>query len=138
MDFRSLENNLTSHDTSYHLVVDPDRTFKFQEPQKKSISPCSTDFETNIQMLSGIGISIINRSHEELVYIRLQGIQMHLQRHNGTYLFSGNVNVVQVSKKRYLFGMPFPNSVSKGVHPYHRWTNRGEGVWCWVGSLKFA
>lgn len=57
-------------------------------------------FNVTLDMRAGIGVSLINNSHEELIYLRFRGVTMHVLKHEGTYQFSGNVDTVQVCAHR--------------------------------------
>lgn len=48
-------------------------------------------------MRSGIGISLVNGSHEELLYARFGGIVLSARRLDETYQMTGSVDVIQVS-----------------------------------------
>ncbi|VDN01283.1 unnamed protein product [Thelazia callipaeda] len=49
------------------------------------------NFDLNISMRNGIGLSFINGLHEELIYARFQGIVLHINRQSSTYQVTGSV-----------------------------------------------
>lgn len=53
-------------------------------------------FEASMVLPSGIGISLVNNAHEELIYARLQGVQIHVEKKQKTYQLNGHVNQIQV------------------------------------------
>lgn len=57
------------------------------------------DLEMNVTMRSGIGISVINGQHEELIYARFQGIGLHANRRGKTYQLTGSVELVQIDNE---------------------------------------
>uniref|UniRef100_A0A915Q7J7 Vacuolar protein sorting-associated protein 13 VPS13 adaptor binding domain-containing protein n=1 Tax=Setaria digitata TaxID=48799 RepID=A0A915Q7J7_9BILA len=57
------------------------------------------NFELNISMQNGIGLSFINGLHEELIYARFQGIVFHVNRQGPTYQITGSVEVIQADNQ---------------------------------------
>lgn len=53
-------------------------------------------FNATLNMHSGIGISLINKVPEELIYFQLQGVKIHVLKQNQTYQFNGYIDLVQV------------------------------------------
>uniref|UniRef100_A0A1I7VNQ7 Ricin B-type lectin domain-containing protein n=1 Tax=Loa loa TaxID=7209 RepID=A0A1I7VNQ7_LOALO len=68
-------------------------------------STCETNFnsvwnfEVNVSMRNGIGLSFINGLHEELIYARFQGIVLHVNRQGPTYQMTGSVEVIQADNQ---------------------------------------
>lgn len=75
--------------------------FHLQPPS----SGCETNFnnvwnfELNVSMQNGIGLSFINGLHEELIYARFQGIVLHVNRQGPTYQITGSVEVIQADNQ---------------------------------------
>ena len=73
--------------------------------QRRSQSSSSNEliqyynFDGEIHMPAGIGISLVNDVAEELIYARFQGVQMHFCRIEKTYQITGYVNVVQIDNQ---------------------------------------
>ncbi|VDK63042.1 unnamed protein product [Onchocerca ochengi] len=57
------------------------------------------NFEINVSMRNGIGLSFINGLHEELIYARFQGIVLHVNRQGSTYQITGSVEVIQADNQ---------------------------------------
>uniref|UniRef100_A0A915ASC0 Vacuolar protein sorting-associated protein 13D n=5 Tax=Parascaris univalens TaxID=6257 RepID=A0A915ASC0_PARUN len=57
------------------------------------------NFEMNISMRGGIGISLINGQHEELIYARFHGIALHANRRGQTYQITNSVELIQVDNQ---------------------------------------
>uniref|UniRef100_A0A183EI52 Ricin B-type lectin domain-containing protein n=1 Tax=Gongylonema pulchrum TaxID=637853 RepID=A0A183EI52_9BILA len=57
------------------------------------------DFEVNVSMRNGIGLSFINGLHEELIYARFQGIVLHVNRQGRTHQITGSVEVIQADNQ---------------------------------------
>uniref|UniRef100_A0A8L8KNU0 Ricin B-type lectin domain-containing protein n=1 Tax=Heligmosomoides polygyrus TaxID=6339 RepID=A0A8L8KNU0_HELPZ len=55
--------------------------------------------EINVTMRSGIGISLVNGSHEELLYARFGGIVLSARRLDETYQMTGSVDVIQIDNQ---------------------------------------
>ncbi|VDO43663.1 unnamed protein product [Onchocerca flexuosa] len=81
-----------------HAVHHSGELFHLQSPS----GACETNFnsvwnfEVNVSMRNGIGLSFINGLHEELIYARFQGIVLHVNRQGSTYQITGSVEVIQV------------------------------------------
>ncbi|KAL3994358.1 hypothetical protein ACH3XW_21415 [Acanthocheilonema viteae] len=57
------------------------------------------NFEVNVSMRNGVGLSFINGLHEELIYARFQGIVLHVNRQGSTYQITGSVEVIQADNQ---------------------------------------
>ncbi|KAK6049095.1 hypothetical protein COOONC_13400 [Cooperia oncophora] len=55
--------------------------------------------EINVTMRAGIGISLVNGSHEELLYARFGGIVVSARRMDETYQMTGSVDVIQIDNQ---------------------------------------
>ncbi|CAI5441534.1 unnamed protein product [Caenorhabditis angaria] len=55
--------------------------------------------DVSITMRGGIGISIINGLHEELIYARFSGIFVSARRIDQTYEMTGSVDVIQIDNQ---------------------------------------
>ncbi|KAK6738708.1 hypothetical protein RB195_020676 [Necator americanus] len=63
----------------------------------KSIKPAG--LEMNVTMRAGLGISLVNGCHEELLYARFGGIVLSAKRLEETYLMTGSVDVIQIDNQ---------------------------------------
>uniref|UniRef100_A0A7E4V788 Bactericidal permeability-increasing protein n=1 Tax=Panagrellus redivivus TaxID=6233 RepID=A0A7E4V788_PANRE len=77
------------------------------------------NFNAELSLPSGIGVSLVNRNHEELVYMRLQGVQVDVSRIESTYQLTGHVNVIQADNQLLM-------------------TDRWHVLYCQVNCLKGA
>ncbi|KJH48828.1 hypothetical protein DICVIV_05018 [Dictyocaulus viviparus] len=59
----------------------------------------SVALDINVTMKSGIGISLINGSHEELIYARFGGIMIAAQHLEDTYQLTASVDVIQIDNQ---------------------------------------
>ncbi|KAK6015042.1 hypothetical protein OSTOST_19541 [Ostertagia ostertagi] len=55
--------------------------------------------EINVTMRAGIGVSLVNGSHEELLYARFGGIVLSARRMDETYQMTGSVDVIQIDNQ---------------------------------------
>ncbi|KAM3719637.1 Intermembrane lipid transfer protein [Dirofilaria immitis] len=84
-----------------HAIHRPGQLFHLQS----SSNACETkfnnvwNFEINVSMRNGIGLSFINGYHEELIYARFQGIVLHMNRQGPTYQITGSVEVIQADNQ---------------------------------------
>ncbi|WKX95651.1 hypothetical protein Q1695_012255 [Nippostrongylus brasiliensis] len=63
----------------------------------KQVNPVG--LEINVTMRSGVGISLVNGSHEELLYARFGGIVVSSRLLDGTYQMTGSVDVIQIDNQ---------------------------------------
>ncbi|VDO43568.1 unnamed protein product, partial [Haemonchus placei] len=59
----------------------------------------SAGLEVNVTMRAGIGVSLVNGSHEELLYARFGGIVLSARRMDETYQLTGSVDVIQIDNQ---------------------------------------
>uniref|UniRef100_A0AAF5PWJ8 Ricin B-type lectin domain-containing protein n=2 Tax=Wuchereria bancrofti TaxID=6293 RepID=A0AAF5PWJ8_WUCBA len=84
-----------------HAMYRSGQLFHLQPPS----NGCETNFnnvwnfELNVSMQNGIGLSFINGLHEELIYARFQGIVLHVNRQGPTYQITGSVEVIQADNQ---------------------------------------
>ncbi|VDK74649.1 unnamed protein product [Cylicostephanus goldi] len=50
-------------------------------------------------MRAGLGISLVNGNHEELIYARFEGIVLSAKRLEDTYLMTGSVDKLQIDNQ---------------------------------------
>ncbi|RCN34773.1 hypothetical protein ANCCAN_19384 [Ancylostoma caninum] len=63
----------------------------------KPIRPAG--LEMNVTMRAGLGISLVNGCHEELLYARFEGIVLSAKRLEETYLMTGSVDKIQIDNQ---------------------------------------
>ncbi|VDK72688.1 unnamed protein product [Litomosoides sigmodontis] len=77
-----------------HTMHRSGQLFCLQQPPSScetNFSSICSNFEVNVSMRNGIGLSFINGLHEELIYARFQGIVLHINRQGPTYQITGSV-----------------------------------------------
>ncbi|CAG9534944.1 unnamed protein product [Cercopithifilaria johnstoni] len=84
------------------------------------------NFEVNVSMRNGIGLSFINGLHEELIYARFQGIVLHVNRQGPTHQITGSVEVIQADNQllttdrwQVLFCQQDMTSIESGLSESH-------------------
>ncbi|CAB3411170.1 unnamed protein product [Caenorhabditis bovis] len=79
-------------------ISDREQTRTVSAPHiQTAISPGVLD--VSISMRGGIGISVVNGEHEELIYAHFGGIFLSARRVENTYQMTGSVNVIQVDNQ---------------------------------------
>uniref|UniRef100_A0A915ER72 Fragile site-associated protein C-terminal domain-containing protein n=1 Tax=Ditylenchus dipsaci TaxID=166011 RepID=A0A915ER72_9BILA len=69
------------------------------EEQSQAGGQTPLSFNATLDMKAGIGVSLINNAHEELIYLRFKGVKMHVLKQADTYQFNGHVDTLQADNQ---------------------------------------
>lgn len=64
--------------------------------QQQKFDSINYSFNATLDISAGLGLSLINKSAEELIYFCLRGVRFHVLKQNFTYQFNGHIDVIQV------------------------------------------
>ncbi|VDK48292.1 unnamed protein product [Anisakis simplex] len=86
----------SSQSVNYAAVECYSSTSSRRQRDQKSTS---NDFEMDISIRNGIGISLINSHREELIYARFHGVLLHANRRERTYQITSTVELIQIDNQ---------------------------------------